>query len=652
MAFKLKRIFVLTVAACVWSICSLSNNNTYADDRQAYLEAKRALSSNELATFQSELKRLDNESLKPFLEYEYLRTRLDTTDSRIIERFLASNADAVVSRLLRRKWLRHLADEKQWKTFLQVYDDVGDTELECHYLRLLMSGHGIDNELDRAIESIWLYPKSLPDACDPVFAAWKADGLISADRVWARIELAMEARQPGMARYLSRTYLEPAEQQWVNRWISAHENPVNALTNVSYNINSQHAQGILLHGINRLARTNPMSAFRTWDALTRRHSLPSQIEQQGFGHAAMYAALDSLPNAYDWFPPSAIESLTPSMRAWRVRAALSNRDWNSALIALNHMTGEEQQEPNWRYWKARALEQTGKQTDAKHIYGELAAIRNYYGFLAADRINTGYAMTHRPMPVDTDKLQALAKRRGMQMALGLFTVGDMEMARRQWRWYLSDANATTLRHATVLAFDAGWHGQAIITAAQSKFTDDLNIRFPLLYENDIHQNAQRNDIDPAWIYGIVRQESAFITDAQSGVGALGLMQLMPATARRVGRELGLNIKSRASIVNTRNNIAIGTRYLRSLINRYKGNQALASAAYNAGERRADRWRPRQGSIDADIWVETIPFKETRNFVKNVLAYATVYNNRLGGDMVRLNTRMPTVATNSLAQNQG
>ena len=622
----------------------------HANERQNYLAAKRALASNSVSTYQSHLRGLQHYSLKPFLEYEYLRTRLDRTDAQTIRNFIDSNSDAVVARLLRHKWLEKLVQRGQWKAFLHAYDDTGDTELKCHHLRLQMSGRGIDPQLDNQIETIWLYPKSLPESCDPVFAAWKQAGLLTDERVWARIELAIEKRQLGMARYLGRSYLSPADQQWVTRWTHAAENPTSALSNVSYATDSQRAQKILLHGVYRLARANPVSAFRSWNTLTQRHSFSTDVMHQGFGHAGTYAALDRLPAAYDWFPPTAVETLTPVMREWRVRAALRNLDWKSSLNAINHMTDEEQQEPNWRYWKARALEQTGKQTDAQNIYRELAAIRNYYGFLAADRINANYAMTHRPMLVNDSGIKALANEPGIQMALELFAVGDVEMARRQWRWYLLDADHATLRHATVLAFDAGWHSQAIIYAAKSKFTDDLNIRFPLLYKNDVTDNAQRNGIDPGWVYGVIRQESAFITDAQSGVGALGLMQLMPATARRVGRELGINIKSRASMVDTTNNIKIGTRYLRSLIKRYNGNQALASAAYNAGERRADRWRPQHGMLDADIWVETIPFNETRNFVKNVLAYATVYNNRLGGDTVRISTRMPTITAHSLALN--
>jgi len=640
----------LSILLCVALISFVQTGNTQASERQDYLAAKYALERNNISTYQAHARRLESYSLKPFLEYEYLRTRLDRTDAQTIRNFIDNNHNAVVARLLRNKWLERLVDRKQWKKFLQAYDDTGDTKLKCHHLRLLISGRGVDSELDKQIETIWLHPKSLPDSCDPVFAAWKQVGLLTDERVWARIELAIEKRQLGIARYLSRTYLPTAEQRWANRWVQAAENPTGVLTNVSYDVNSERAQLILLHGVYRLARGNPTSAYNKWNALTQRHPLSTQVVEQGFGHAGTYAALDRLPAAYDWFPATAVETLTPVMREWRVRAALRNMDWVSALHAVHHMTDGEQQEPNWRYWKARALEQTGKRTEAQNIYSELAAIRNYYGFLAADRLNTGYAMTHQSMPINNAELKTLGNESSIQMAFELFAVGDIEMARRQWRWYLLDADKATLRHATVLAFDAGWHSQAIIYAAKSKFTDDLNIRFPLLYKDDVTQNAQRNSIDPGWIYGVIRQESAFITDAQSGVGALGLMQLMPATAKRVGRELGLNIKSRASMVKTENNIKIGTRYLRSLVKRYNGNQALASAAYNAGERRADRWHPRQGSLDADIWVETIPFNETRNFVKNVLAYATVYNNRLGDKTVRLSSRMPTVRTNSLAQN--
>ncbi len=229
-------------------------------------------------------------------------------------------------------------------------------------------------------------------------------------------------------------------------------------------------------------------------------------------------------------------------------------------------------------------------------------------------------------------------------AKALHDAGDRIMARRQWRFTVARLDTEEIKGASVVAHRWGWHHDAIVTIARVKYWDDLDVRFPVVHERLVTDQARLNRIDSEWVYGVVRQESAFHARARSQVGALGLMQLMPGTARRVGRRLNLRVPSHRSILQVDNNIRLGTRYLRTVLDRAGGNPVVATAAYNAVPRKVEQWLPATGSLAADVWVESIPFNETRRFVKNVLAYTTVYQHRLGNHGPRLSSRMPTVSS--------
>ena len=230
-------------------------------------------------------------------------------------------------------------------------------------------------------------------------------------------------------------------------------------------------------------------------------------------------------------------------------------------------------------------------------------------------------------------------RPGIQMAKELFTMGETLAARRQWTWVTRQMNNRQLQVAALLARHWGWHDRAILTMGKTDQLDDLELRFPILYRDMVEDSAQKSKIDASWVYGILRQESAFVTDARSGAGALGLMQLMPQTGRQTGRLLNLNINSNSAILKIENNLRLGAGYLKNVLDVNRGHQVLATASYNAGPSRVKEWLPDDDGLDADMWVESIPFTETRNYVKNVLGYTVVYAYRLGNAPVRLQQRM-------------
>ena len=385
--------------------------------------------------------------------------------------------------------------------------------------------------------------------------------------------------------------------------------------------------------------------MQQWQKLKSRHRFLGEDENYVMRHVGILAAQDHLPQALTWLAGVSADATDDTLHLWRVRAALRLGDWEAAQRFIAGLTEEQQREPQWRYWSARVLEAAGQKADAQRLYAALARSRGYYGFLAADHLGEDYSMQHVAIDANPEEVSAMLARPGIQLAQELYAAGQTVDARRQWNWTIRHMSNRELQVAAVIARQWGWHDRAILTVGRSRNLDDIELRFPLLYRESIETNASRSGIDPSWVYGVVRQESAFMTDARSHAGALGLMQLMPTTGRLTGRRVGIRAYSKGAILNVENNLRLGVAYLKEVLDRNRGHQALATASYNAGPHRVTNWMPEQ-PLDADIWIETIPFNETREYVKNVLSYSAIYDHRLGQKPTRLSERMPVVSQGS------
>ncbi len=617
-----------------------------ADDdeqkRQQYTQALAALRAGDLARFQALRDGLSAYPLLPYLEYEFLKERLAATPNARLHDFLERHPEAAVSDTLRRKWLKFLTGRGDWNTFLAEYRDIEpDNELNCqrlmHLLKVSQEKAGLMHEVGR----LWLTGSRLPPACEPVFQVWKQAGYLTPELAWGRIQLAMERRNLTLAQQLAQ-HLEPSERVWVGRWIAMHRNPQQELKTYRYPVETPVARQILRHGIVRLAYSDPDEAMHEWEKAKARHEFFGEDENYILRHLGLLAAQGHHPRAVGWLSAVSADANDENLRQWRVRAAIRTGEWQTGLRFLAALTDAEQREGEWRYWKARMLEHTGDSRQARQLYGELARERSYYGFLAADRIGQPYAMQHVSVQASAEEVNAMLARPGIRMAQELLLLGDTVAARRQWSWSMRRLSNRELAVAAVVARQWGWHDRAIFTVSQSDHLDDLELRFPVLYRDLVEASAERNNIDPDWVYGILRQESAFVTDARSGAGALGLMQLMPQTGRLTGRRINLRLPNNHAILNVENNVKLGTSYLRTVLDINNGHQALATASYNAGPNRVREWLPEQRALDADVWVDTVPYNETRNYVKNVMAFTAVYAYRLETVLRRLSERMPAV----------
>ena len=617
--------------------------------RQQYTQALAKLHSGDLARFQRLRDELSGYVLLPYLDYEFLKDRITTTPASKLHDFLERNPAAAVSDQLRRRWLELLTRRGDWSTFISEFRDIGpDDSLNCQRLMHLIKASQEQSGLMNEAGKLWLTGSRLPAACEPVFEAWRKAGHMTADMVWARIQITMEKRNLTLAQGLGR-YLEPSERVWVQRWLAMHRQPQQELLRFRYPVETPMARAIIRHGVVRLAYSDPDEAMRLWETYKERHEFFGEDEKYVLRWVGILAAQAHHPRAVEWLSAASADASDETLRQWRVRAAIRNGEWQTGLRFLALLPEPEQKEGEWRYWKARMLERTGETSQAKSLYRELAKERSYYGFMAADRIDQPYAMQHVSVQASPDEKDDMIARPGIQMAKELFTLGDTLAARRQWAWATRHMNNRDLAVAAVLARKWGWHDRAILTVNQSEHLDDLELRFPVLYRDMVEASAQRNNIDPDWVYGVLRQESAFVTDARSEAGALGLMQLMPHTGRMAGRRINLRVPNNSAILNVENNLKLGTSYLRTVLDVNHGHQVLATASYNAGPNRVREWLPESRPLDADAWVDTVPYNETRNYVKNVMAFTTVYAYRLETAMRRLQERMPSVFPGGVAE---
>jgi len=614
------------------------------EQRSRFLQAESALKQRDMTRFRRLRDTLQDYPLYSYLEFADISRRLGSTSSVEIEDFLARHSDSPLAWRLRGTWLKLLARRGDWQKFLAVYEQSNNATMRCQWLRALINANQADKAMPH-VESLWLVGRSQPLACDPVFKAWRSSGYLSRDRVWKRFELAVRKGRPSLATYLMR-YLDAEEQPLAKEWLRVRKQPVHVLEVARSNGNSDTVEAILVYGVERMARRDPDLAANTWELLRTRFVFSGQAVATLHRRIGLSYAFAHRIEALYWLNAIPESEMDERAREWRILSSMQHGEWPQALdhiLAIEH--GKDAAGPSsqrWRYWMARALELLDWQDDADTIYSELAQERSYYGFLAADRIEQDYQLKHRTLEYSSHELRLLEAQPAAMRARELYSLGRTVNARREWRMFTRGMNDEALARAAKLAHEWGWHGRAIMTVARTSHLNDLEMRFPLAYQDRVLEQARLQDLDPAWMYAIVRQESAFMADARSPAGALGLMQIMPGTGRRIGRSLDKPLKNRKQLLDANLSLEFGSTYLRILLDQLDEHPVMAAAAYNAGIHRVERWRPMDHNMSADLWIENIPYRETREYVRRVTAYTTIYEQRLGRETVRLSARLALI----------
>ena len=609
-------------------------------DREDFLAAEAALERGDPIELELLAGFLEDYPLYPYLRYAQLVLRLDSADPESIDRFLAELGDTPLAGRLRRAWLKHLAKAGRWEEYVRFYVPDDSTVRRCHYLRGLLATGEREPALDR-VAPLWLTGRSLPRACDPVLDAWRKAGRLTERLVWERIALAMEAGETRLAGFLGRS-LSAGERVWAERWLRIQRNPRLVLDRDGFTEAHPYRAHILADGVARLARKEPSLAADTWDRLSEALVLPA--DQAERANAAVGFALVKIGDArglsYLDRVPARVDNLNLQER--RLRTALKREDWRLVADWTSAMPEGGRKAEHWRYWQARAEEELGRTDRAWDLFEAAAQERGLWGFLAAERVGMPYHLDGKPTPADPQRLACMEQSATSARLRELEALGREGDLGREWNRLTRDMDRADLMVAAVLAQRRGWPVRAIFTLARSSYWDDLELRFPLLHKDIVRDQAAASGLDASWIYAVLRQESTFNPTAVSPAGALGLMQLMPATAREVARTLDLPRPTRSRLFDPEFNITLGSGYLAEMHQRFGGNPVLATAAYNAGPARVERWLPEQ-AMDADLWIALIPFSETRTYVRRVLAYRLIYEYRLGVPLEPLSDIMQPIS---------
>ncbi len=611
-------------------------SNSLDQQRNDFLLAEQLIEQGDDSAFSNLSLSLRDYPLYPYLHYLWLKNNLPQTGK--VLAFLSDHKDSRYAGLLRHKWLAYLAEQQRWQEFMQHYQASNNAALECQfYWAKYKTGQA--QEALNAAKRLWIVGNSLPKECDSLTSALIMSPVFTQDLIWQRFELALKKDNLPLAEHVKRL-LPGSDQAMAELWLRVHKQPSLIQEPSLWSGHDGRLGRIFAHGVDRMAKSDLELALMIWDEQKPLFTLDNPTEQQLERRLALALAAKKNKNAYSRL--IRLLDVDETVREWKVRAALLEQNWQHVSEALAGLTAEEKQQPRWQYWQARALVKTGDAAQAQTVYNSLAQDRSFYGFLAADNINKPYQLADKPVFLAGNQLEALAGEADFKVIQEFRFLGRDEEAQRQWWFAINKLDKDKLMTAAKLAQQWQWHQVAIFTLAKSDYWDDLALRFPVHYTSEVEYNAYQHNLDPALVFGLIRQESVFDRTAKSPVGARGLMQIMPKTGQQIARELNEQWQSDNSLFNPDVNVKYGTYYYKQLLNRFNGHFALATAAYNAGPARVAGWLPSLETVPADIWIETIPFKETRKYVSSVLSYAMIYQQRINKKAFRIKDLMRDV----------
>jgi soluble lytic murein transglycosylase len=602
------------------------------------LAAKEAAQRGQWKVLDGYRSRLAGHVLEAYPAYWLLSGNVERSDPREVQAFLARYPDSTLAESLRREWLKALGAAGSWELFRAEYPKVlgDDVEITCYsFQERLTRG---DAEVMGEAHALFVSGRETVASCDPVFAAAVAAKRIPEAEVWNRVRKLLASgnlkdAKRANALLSSRIAIHEKSLDRANRDPAAylrHERFVSQP--------NRAAQELIIFAVERMARSKPEEAAETLAAMSKH--LDAQGIRHAWGQVAWQAAMNHHARALEWYAGAGTAALTDTQSAWKARAAMRAGNWREVLAAIQALSPEEQREPTWRYWRARSLRALGEGAAADGLLRGLAGQHNFYGLLAAEELGIAIAPDWnalRPAQADLDRVRSLD---GIKRALELYRLDLDNEALREWLWAIRGLDDRSLLAAAELARAANEPDRAINTAERTVQSHDYAQRFPTPHRDALSAAARQWDLDEAFVYGIIRQESRFMPEARSPVGATGLMQLMPSTARWVARQISIVPFRPDMLVRPEINLRMGTYYF-SRVMTDLGHPMLATAAYNAGPGRARRWRDER-ALEGAIYAETIPFNETRDYVKKVFTNAWFYRHRLTGKPASMRELVGTV----------
>ncbi|MBC7205529.1 MAG: lytic transglycosylase domain-containing protein [Methyloversatilis sp.] len=635
--FPLHTVRTLFIGACM-TVAAVA----HANDDAAFLAARDAFAAGNRQAFERHAAGLQSHPLASYIDYYRLRMDIDRASPDSIAVFLERNADTVVAQRLRSDWLRQLAKTEQWAAYRTEYAKLPlknpspENDLRCHAARAGMVA-GDAAAVDEA-RALWDTLDDAPTACNPVFAALFDAGRLSEDDVWARARRQMEAKRPGQAS--SVLDLLPAAERPGRVLDDIVANPARWLVRQPANFSiTRRGRELALMAVARMARNDVRAAERSLEVIAAR--LSPQERAYAFGQLGWQGAMRHDPRALQWCRSADDAMDGDEVFAWCARAAMRDGKWKVLRDIVERMPEALASKPEWIYWGGRARGATGHVDQAREHYRRIADQPNFYGLLAREELGQPHQLPPQaaePSPEDIRRAELMP---AIQRALRLFALDLRTEALREWNWAIREADDRTLLAVAHFAVKKSLWDRAIASADRTVAEHDYALRYLAPMRSEVEPHVQARALDLSWVYGLMRQESRFIMNAKSSAGAQGLMQVMPATAKWVAKKIGLNGYQPSQIADTDTNLLLGTSYMRLVLDSLDDHPVLASAGYNAGPGRAKKWRAAK-PLEGAIYAETIPFTETRDYVKKVMANAVMYNLVFGRKEVGLKQRLGTI----------
>ena len=637
----LQRILAVALSAFAVIASAADAQKDFTTQREKFLFVWEAAKHGPDLAWRKLAAGLEDYPLYPYLDLAALQHRITDAKTDEVEKFLAKYPNTLPAQLLRESFLSELARRQDWKSFAALYTGSEKSrDLQCDELQAkIANNQPID--FDGELKPLWLAPKLLPAACDAAVQWAISKNKITDALIWERIDAAAQAAQADVISS-SATLLDGANKAAAEKIAGALHDPSATLNDAATWTDGPHARDALVVALTRMARKDSDGAYAQWNALSPKFKFDAEQRGRVLRAIGVYSASSYAPDALarlDAIPQSAEDDAS---REWHVRAALAAQDWKATLKALQDMSETQKADARWKYLRARTLVKLGREKEAEPIFASISQEANFHGFLAADWINQPYAICSSTLTATADEEKNVRNNASLQRAFEFFALGRLSEARHEWEFAFAKLSPSERRVAAETATKLGWFDRAVYSLNQGDDLHLYDLRFPLARRDQIERDARSAGIDPAWAYAIIRAESAWTADAHSGADAYGLMQLLPGTAKQLARAEKIDFTGAANLFDPDLNIRLGTRYLSNMAMRYDGSAWLASAAYNAGVDPVGRWVNARDGLEPDFFIETIPYKETREYVARVLAFSVIYDWRMHGNAQSLASKMTRI----------
>ena len=639
MVLNFLRFFLACLCLSI-TFVSLSCAGTFEKEslkqqRSLYDRAHKYLDNRQLELYEDVRPKIAGYPLTPYLDYRRFLIGISHRSPDEVRNYIQGYNNFPFSNRISAPYLDGLARERKWKLMLeyQVAEPRGET-YQCYYY-YAQAKYGNREEGFRGARKLWLSGHSVADACDPLFSLWDKEGLRSEEVILQRMLLAFEARNRSLLHYLANLLKSSKARRQADGMKALFDSPIKVPKFARQHKPTTFYQDQVTLALKKLARSEVEKAVKFFPSVVRAQKISSQQSQELADYLAFRLMNTEHENFAKWRDKKISSSSNIALIERRVRLAIQEADWGSVIKWIGILPADSQNSLRWQYWIARSELALGQHFSGQQRMESIIGQRNFYSVAAARELQrsihypTSEILLNRDI-IDTFDTELLRIEE-------LIERDKIEAGKSEWRWLLNRADVQQRRMLAAYAAFKGWHHFTVMASIKAQMWDNISIRFPIAHRWWFNFYGDKHSIDPITLMSLARQESGLDIEAISPVGARGIMQIMPSTAKYTAKKYKLTYRGTQDLYSVGKNIEIGSHYLDGLLNQYDNNRIFALAAYNAGPQRVKTWRKRtQGKLDAYAFIEAIPFKETRGYVQNILMFETYYREVLGVDGAFLN----------------